>query len=241
MTSQRGSIRRRGDTWTALWRSPDGRQRSKGGFRTRKEAAAHLTTALAAVQDGSHVERSRLTLGIFLTDHWLPTIKATVRPGTLRNYAEHVRVYIAPRIGAVPLQAVSAATLNALYAELGESGRQLRPGGLSPATVRRVHATLHRALRDAARWKLLAWNPADTADPAPGPRVGLSQPGYLDGGGGRALSGSGGRRPPRGGVGIRRHHRHATGRSARAALGGPRRRAAQGRPPPDHHVIGGAG
>jgi len=45
-----------------------------------------------------------------------------------------------------------------------------RPGaeagkGLSPATVRRVHVTAHKALRDAVRWGKLARNPADLADP----------------------------------------------------------------------------
>src|SRR5665648_1069191 len=38
-------------------------------------------------------------------------------------------------------------------------------GGLSPATVRRIHATLHRALKDAVRWNLLQKNPVDAADP----------------------------------------------------------------------------
>src|SRR5207245_2063569 len=38
-------------------------------------------------------------------------------------------------------------------------------GGLSPATVRRVHATLHRAFRDAVRWNRLVRNPADLANP----------------------------------------------------------------------------
>ena len=31
--------------------------------------------------------------------------------------------------------------------------------------MRRVHATLHRALRDAVRWNLIGRNPADAADP----------------------------------------------------------------------------
>jgi integrase len=37
-----------------------------------------------------------------------------------------------------------------------------------PATVRRIHATLHRALKDAVRWSRLATNPVDAADPPRG-------------------------------------------------------------------------
>lgn len=47
---------------------------------------------------------------------------------------------------------------NALYASL--MGR-----GLSPSTVRRVHAALHRALGQAVRWRLATVNVADLADP----------------------------------------------------------------------------
>ena len=35
----------------------------------------------------------------------------------------------------------------------------------TPNTVRRIHATLHRAMRDAVRWGYLSRNPVDNADP----------------------------------------------------------------------------
>ena len=49
--SQRGSIHRRGDSWTVRWRTEtaEGRkQHSKGGFRTKKEAQEFLTDTMAA-------------------------------------------------------------------------------------------------------------------------------------------------------------------------------------------------
>jgi integrase len=72
---------------------------------------------------------------------------------------------IVPRIGSLQLGRVTASRLNALYAELLSSGRADRLGPLSPTTVKRVHATLHRAFRDAVRWGHLSKNPADAADP----------------------------------------------------------------------------
>lgn len=61
-------------------------------------------------------------------------------------------------VEAVQLQKLNASHINRLYAQLLESG-------LSPSTVRRVHATLHRALRDATRWNKIVRNPSDQADP----------------------------------------------------------------------------
>jgi len=54
----RGSIRKRGASYTAYWfvNGPDGerRQRSKGGFRTKKAAGDHLTDVLGGSQ-GRHL------------------------------------------------------------------------------------------------------------------------------------------------------------------------------------------
>lgn len=158
----RGSIRRRGSTWTVVYDEPsaDGRrkQRSKGGFATKREAQQFITTALARIGDGSYAQPSRLTLSEFLEREWLPAVEPTLRPLSHDRYARIVRLYIAPHIGAVRLQALSAGHLNGLYAELERAG-------LSVATRRLVHAVLGRALRDAERWGRVPRNVARMADP----------------------------------------------------------------------------
>jgi integrase len=95
----------------------------------------------------------------------LPAIEATVRPNTLLSYRLHVESYIIPRLGGLRLQAVTPAGLNAFYNRLLVDGRIKTLKGLTPTTVRRIHATLHRALRDATKWHRVTRNPADDADP----------------------------------------------------------------------------
>ena len=63
------------------------------------------------------------------------------------------------------LDEVSAADLNGLYSRLLRSGRLHAAGGLSPRTVRYVHALLSKAFSDAVRVGLLTANPAVAADP----------------------------------------------------------------------------
>jgi integrase len=65
---------------------------------------------------------------------------------------------VVARIGHVRLADLDAPTLEALYADLEASG-------LARSTVRLVHNQLHRALADAARWGLLAHNPAALVRP----------------------------------------------------------------------------
>ena len=54
-----------------------------------------------------------------------------------------------PHIGSVKLEKLSGATINALYAKLAQSGKTNGRSGLSPLSIRHVHAVLHRALKDA--------------------------------------------------------------------------------------------
>jgi hypothetical protein len=70
-----------------------------------------------------------------------------------------------PRIGAVQLSALSPAHLNAMYAELLRSGHQKTGKQLSPRSVAYIHASLHRALKDAGQWGMVSRNAADFADP----------------------------------------------------------------------------
>jgi len=157
----RGHVRKRGSTWTVMYDEPrDGRrrQRSKGGFATRREAQAFLTDVLSRLGDGSYAAPAKLTLGDFLTTEWLPAVEGTLRPLSLTRYESAIRLYIAPQIGQIRLQTLSGGHLNALYGELEQIG-------LSVATRRLTHAVLHRALRDAVRWGKLTRNPADMADP----------------------------------------------------------------------------
>jgi integrase len=164
----RGHVRRRGQRWAVVIDigRQDGKRRQKwhSGFATRREAEAALTELLARVQGGSYVEPSRLTLGAYLRDEWLPAVKRTVRPLTYAGYERSVRIHITPRIGDLPLQQVTPARLNELYAELLERGRA-DGKGLSPGSVRQVHLALHGALAAAVRWSLLLRNVAAFADP----------------------------------------------------------------------------
>jgi hypothetical protein len=53
------------------------------------------------------------------------------------------------------------------YSELLAGGRS-DGKGLAPKTVRNIHALLHRALKDAARWGYVPHNRADDVDPPQG-------------------------------------------------------------------------
>ncbi|MGH2806278.1 MAG: tyrosine-type recombinase/integrase [Actinomycetota bacterium] len=107
-----------------------------------------------------------ITVREFLVERWLPTIEMTIRPNTFVSYSSHLSNHVVDRIGDMNIDEVDGPALNALYAELLRAGRRRGKGkALSPTTVRRVHATLRRAFKDAVRWGLLDKNPVLSCDP----------------------------------------------------------------------------
>jgi integrase len=134
------------------------RQRTKGGFATRREAEKALGRALAAIGAGEFAGAGGLTLGAYL-ERWLAGALPALKPSTAKSYRELVGWYVRPRIGRVRLDDLNALHLSNLYADLIADGAVRSEGGVSASTVRGVHRVLRKALNDAVLWGLLARSP----------------------------------------------------------------------------------
>ena len=82
----------------------------RGGFATRSAAR----TALVAYRRRSDQARvgGGWTTGRWL-GHWLHTHRR-VRPSTRRSYAGHIRLYLAPALGRIPLDELAAHDIQAM-------------------------------------------------------------------------------------------------------------------------------
>jgi integrase len=142
------------------------------GKRARKWHQGHVLKADAqeslrklqeAAGKGAYVAPVKETFGEYL-ERWLPTIRTTVRANTFESYRSAVVVHLVPHLGHLQLRQLNRGTFSTLYAELSETGRADGRGGLSPRSIRAVHVTAHKALKDAVKDNLLARNPTDDAN-----------------------------------------------------------------------------
>ena len=99
------------------------RQLRRRGFPTKKAAQAQLTVFLADKNRGVVVAPSRVTLGDYLLEVWLPARRSSLRPSTAAAYEGGIRNYVIPDLGRTRLQAVDGAALNRLYHRLLTEGR----------------------------------------------------------------------------------------------------------------------
>jgi integrase len=162
----RGSIRKKEghpkpyECRVELSRDPhSGKRRSVSrSFRTRREAQAYLAEALHEIERGVAVDRSTVTVGEWL-EYWLhsvvgPAVEAT----SLERYTQQCRSHLIPALGSVPLQKLTAARVQATYA-------QWRNAGLGVPTIRTCHTRLSSALRAAVRLGVLSRNVAQSVTP----------------------------------------------------------------------------
>ena len=163
----RGHIRKRGNKWAVivdvgLDQNGQRKQRWHSGFDTKGAASRALTEILGRVLAGAYVEPSKVSLSSFMRE-WLEAARVSLRLSTWQSYRTNVEAYVIPRLGTTPLQAVTPAMLNNLYADLLASGRARQPGPLSARTVRYTHTIIRKALATAVQWDRLTRNPAEQA------------------------------------------------------------------------------
>ena len=133
-------------------------QRSFSG-KTQKEVREKMQAAAVAVNEGTNMEPSKMTLGQWL-DVWAKDYLGSVKPFTVRAYSDQIKNHIKPALGAVKLDALNTHTIQSFYNSLGV-GQNGKPG-LSPKTVKNIHGVLHKALQQAVAIGYIRFNPADS-------------------------------------------------------------------------------
>lgn len=160
----KGSIRKRGQTWTAYWFTHDAstgkrKQHSKGGFRTKGDAQHHLNEVIAEVQRGSWVPNSRMTVNQLMAD-WLASCAARgLRQNTLTLYQNVINGSLLPHIGAVQVLQLTPAKAQHLVETLKAEGRRHGSGGLSDRSVQQAVQVLKAATRWAQETGVLNRDP----------------------------------------------------------------------------------
>jgi integrase len=145
------------------------RRRKWHSFKgTKRQAQDERTRLLAEIKAGAYVEPSKATFAQFL-DRWLDDVRTRVTPKTHERYAQICHKNIGPLLGAIQLGKLKPEQISEAYAKALASGRTRGDGGLSPRTVRQMHAIVKSALAQAVIWGILARNPAAVVKgPKPG-------------------------------------------------------------------------
>jgi integrase len=173
--------RARHGTWYYAAELPPGhngkrRRTRRGGFRAEADARQALQTLLAATAPAT-TDGNQLTVAEWL-EHWLREKSKSgaasaagrkVRATTSLAYRSHLDLYLLPTLGDLPLNDVTDAHISAMFESIHDANAaKKRP--TSPATMRRIFATLRAALNEAVRRHHIPTNPCVGVELAPAAR-----------------------------------------------------------------------
>jgi integrase len=127
----------------------------RGGYdsagQARRELAAYRRRDTHGCVAGSW------TTGAWLSE-WLSGHRA-IRDSTLRSYASHLRLYLLPALGRIPLDELGIQDVQVMFEQIIDE--HVRAGhAIAAGTLVRVRATLLAGLKAAMRRGLIATNPA---------------------------------------------------------------------------------
>ena len=147
--------RRKDKRWVAQYADATGKQKYLYAAK-RKDVKAKLDKALEDHKQGLKQDADKLTVSEYLED-WLSATTGTVAESSHALRKLYARKHIAPVLGHIKLRELDALTVQTFYQDKHRAG-------MLPQTVKRMHATLSKALSDAVKFKLVSSNVARDAE-----------------------------------------------------------------------------
>lgn len=151
-------------TWVAQYTLPSG-DRKQIYCESKQEAQKALRKALNDLDQGRVVEGRDQTVKEYI-EFWIDNVqRLRVRESTYHGQKAHVKKHIVPSLGRYLLRKLTTDQIESFYADLFREG-------LSPGTIKHIHAILHKAFDQALRKRKILTNVFDLVTP---PRYSLPE------------------------------------------------------------------
>jgi integrase len=156
---QGGSIVKRGDTYSVVYRTREGNQKWEGGFRTKDLAQTRLGEVLPAIRNNSYVEPQTILFRQFCDD-WMDQAKRgdRLKPKTWSWYESCLKKWITPKFGKWPICDINRPAVQSFIDSLLSNPK------LGHKFVKNTANLLHRLFEKAIDLELIALNPARKLD-----------------------------------------------------------------------------
>jgi integrase len=154
----KGSIRKRGNKYSYtvdIGRdSVTGKrkQKTKSGFKTKKEAQAALAKIINEVESGEFNDTDKTTLIAFAEDFFETQVKPNLRKATQYNYTRTISLLGEHKIGRCNLSDVNAMHVQSFL-------KYLQDKGYGNGTIKAFFSNLKAMLNKAHEWGLIKSNP----------------------------------------------------------------------------------
>lgn len=117
--------------------------------KTKREVTEKVNNTLSEIHNNTYTEPNKITFYEWMS-LWLDTYcRGELKQTSIINYETYIEKHIKPTIGNVRLQDLTPIVLQKYYQEKSKNGRIDGNGGLSPKTMKNMHAMIHTGLKKA--------------------------------------------------------------------------------------------
>lgn len=149
----RGSLRKRGDVWGALFYVNGKRYWKRFGIMSKRDAQKELRQLLTEVDRGTYKTTKSPKFSEF-AENWFNTYAvANVRESTQIRYRELIDIHLAPFFGDIILKNITAEKAQQYLSQ------RVKEGKFSAATINRSRTLLYQIMNHAVQWKYIYENP----------------------------------------------------------------------------------
>jgi integrase len=135
-----------------------GKRKTKSYFAaTQADVQEKLLAARSDLARGLLISAKAQTLGAFLDDWLLRSLKPRAKARAFESFSTITRLHIKPMLGSVPLHKLTPQHISRLLHDKSTAG-------LSPQTVSNIKTVLRSALGQALKWSLVSRNSAALVD-----------------------------------------------------------------------------
>lgn len=150
-------FRKRGNSWQYRISytdpySQEQKEKSKGGFKTKKEAQIAAKEMEKQLEDGHH--EADISLKAYLHEWLYEYKKDTVRQNTFATHENSIRNHIVPFFKNLPLREVTPLRYQKFI-------NSLHVAEYSKRTVEIIHGTMYNAMTKAVNMRMISFNPCD--------------------------------------------------------------------------------
>ncbi|MCM8710489.1 site-specific integrase [Clostridium sp. SYSU_GA19001] len=151
------------------------KQKSKGGFKTKKECQAAMMELETKINKGEYFEESKITLETYLKQ-WLENVKHNITESTYVFYKDIAERVLTPALGKIKLDKLKTMQIQNFLTD------KLKDNTLSNTSVRHYYNILNIALNQAVKWQVIQNNPCLAVEP-PKPskaKIGVLKPNEVE-------------------------------------------------------------
>lgn len=159
----RGHVRKKDSSWQytiELGRDPmtgKRKQKSKQGFKTKKECEAEMAKMIAKIDNGEYTEYEKMTLALFL-NKWLDDRKKNLKITTIDYYKHIFEKQLIPELGFIELQKLKPIHIQEFL------NKCYKNKNINNTTIKHYFTALKTALHQAVKWQLINSNPCDAIE-----------------------------------------------------------------------------